>query len=300
MKKFLALSAALLIAASGLTGAQAANTTVSQYAASATATDSYANDPDFYSPSMATGAPDTIHCYYDDANSWATMAEDATASLTATFATPVVANQIKIWNSGGVPSTLTKVEVAGATGDNWYTVFSRAVADPISTGAGCNGDVTIPHILTSAVIKANGRAWPKQPVSRVRITLDQSVAKNWYGEIDALELTGVTPVSVKRTTAASIKSGSAKVGKKLLASLGVWSGSPAPTLTVAWYACSKNVSSTKTAVPSGCTAIAGAKSSSFTITKSQVGKYISVSVSASNGLDAPLVSFSKSSAKVSR
>ena len=82
-------------------------------------------------------------------------------------------------------------------------------------------------------------------------------------------------------TAATTKptvTGSAKVGKTLTANKGTWTGSPAPTFTYQWYACTQKVLSATQTVPGTCATINGATQTTFKLTTSHTGKYITVKV----------------------
>lgn len=106
----------------------------------------------------------------------------------------------------------------------------------------------------------------------------------------------ITPPVVKpaATRAASI-AGIAKLGKKLTAGKGTWSGAPA--FVYAWAACTKSGRATST-LPKDCTLIKYATKSYFTVTRSQAGKYIRVRVSAKNSAGTSY-SVSAATAKVS-
>ena len=61
-----------------------------------------------------------------------------------------------------------------------------------------------------------------------------------------------------------------------LTSSGTYKGFPVPTLTQAWYRCTSAVNAIATSQPSGCTAISGATSSTYTSANADVSSYISV------------------------
>jgi hypothetical protein len=74
--------------------------------------------------------------------------------------------------------------------------------------------------------------------------------------------------------------GTAKVAKTLTAAKGTWIGSPEPTFTYQWYACTKAVSAAIPTIPPSkkCTKITGATGSSFKLKSKQRGKYVAVLV----------------------
>lgn len=288
-KPLFALAATLALVS--VSFAQSANAaSLDQYATSATATSNYSG----YGPEKAAGAPNVTSCS-DDPNSWASQTARGADVLTLGFATAVAPSQIKVWMNVD-QSTLTMIEVAGS--DNvWTTVFTRSYADALTTGASCTA-TPAPHTITTALVTASGHSWPTSPVNQVRLSFDQANSyTSWGGETDAVQLTGSAASATSLTKAAKV-SGTAKVGKTLSLTTASFAGSPTPTKTIKWYACSKAVSAAATKVPTGCSAISGAKASTLKLKAAQKGKYISALVTASNGIGASKYSFTKSTAKV--
>jgi uncharacterized repeat protein (TIGR02543 family) len=74
-------------------------------------------------------------------------------------------------------------------------------------------------------------------------------------------------------------SGTAKVVKTLTANKGTWTGSPKPTHSYQWYACTKKVAAATSKIPSTCKKIPKATKSTFKLAKTQKGKYVTVLVS---------------------
>jgi uncharacterized repeat protein (TIGR02543 family) len=74
-------------------------------------------------------------------------------------------------------------------------------------------------------------------------------------------------------------SGTAKVVKTLAANKGTWTGSPKPTHSYQWYACTKKVAAATSKIPSTCKKIPKATKSTFKLAKTQKGKYVTVLVS---------------------
>jgi uncharacterized repeat protein (TIGR02543 family) len=93
-------------------------------------------------------------------------------------------------------------------------------------------------------------------------------------------------------------SGTAKVGKKLTAKRGTWTGYPTPTYSYQWYACSKSVTSVKSKVPSTCKKISGATKSTIKLKSSQKKKYIAVLVTGTSKGTTKVAWLSKSTSKV--
>ena len=77
-------------------------------------------------------------------------------------------------------------------------------------------------------------------------------------------------------------SGTAKVGKTLTANKGTWAGSPAPTFTYQWYACTRKVANATRTVPGTCATINAATQTTFKLTSAHKGKYITVKVTATS------------------
>jgi hypothetical protein len=299
MKKFIiALPAVLALSAFGsIASAKPPTSVVSVYATTAVGSSNYDADPNEYSASRATGAPATDGGCADVADSWATLEENEVATLTLSFDRALFPTQVKIWANVD-PHAVTKVETL--SGSSWTTVFTRTVEDANVLGGDCSATPRVPMTLDSAAAVASGNSWPSKSVTQVRVTVDQSTLANWTGEIDAVQLVGTSGSAgsaIKQTSVATI-SGKDKVGQKLTANPGKYTGSPAPTYSYQWYACSKNVPNARVSVPSVCSKIEGATSSSLTLASAQVGKFISVSVTAANGVGANIVSFTKSGGKV--
>ena len=71
----------------------------------------------------------------------------------------------------------------------------------------------------------------------------------------------------------------------MVATAGTWQGSPAPSLSYQWYVCSQVVASPGTTVPTGCSNISGATSSSYTPSGQYAGSYFLVAVNGANGVN---------------
>lgn len=105
------------------------------------------------------------------------------------------------------------------------------------------------------------------------------------------------PVAPAVKTAPAI-SGTAQVGSRLTKSAGVFTGTPAPAKTQQWYACTATAAKATTSIPkTGCTKIAGATSTTYTLKTAQLNKYIRVATTAKNSKGS-VISFSKSTAKI--
>jgi hypothetical protein len=139
-----------------------------QWAASATASSSY--EPD-YDPAGATGPPDVPGCQ-DSPNAWASATPDGLDTLELTYAIPVFATELTIYQNSQ-PGFISKVEL----------IDDHGVLTPVYSGT--------PALSGSCPLKIplSFHQMPSR-VRKVRITLDQRGGANW-SEIDAVELVGV-------------------------------------------------------------------------------------------------------------
>ena len=139
-----------------------------QWASAATASSEYESDS--WSAAQATGAPNVASCD-DEASAWASAGPDLDW-LELQYQTPVRPLEIRIYEVW-VPGSIIKVEVRDAAGA-FHTVYT---ASP-KAGTGCLRTLSIP--ITTFT----------EPVSAVRLTLDQRIINNW-NEIDAVQLVGI-------------------------------------------------------------------------------------------------------------
>ena len=117
-------------------------------------------------------------------------------------------------------------------------------------------------------------------ISKVKATIDGTFSSGQTTVMWSAVAPSPTPTASKPklNKAASI-TGTAKVGQKLTASKGSWSG--ATSWSYKWYACSAT-GTAKTAVPAGCVAISGATASTYKLATKQKGKFIRVFVTGTN------------------
>jgi hypothetical protein len=145
---------------------------IRQWAASATASTEYGN-PD-WAASQATGAPNVTACS-DNTSAWASIDGSTVQWLELTYATPVKPYEINIYQSYN-PGQIVKVELFSSTGQTSYLAYTTA---PVKIE-------TCPQKLTLFLDGSN-----LNPISRIRITVDQTVLGVGWAEIDAVELVGV-------------------------------------------------------------------------------------------------------------
>ena len=113
------------------------------------------------------------------------------------------------------------------------------------------------------------------------------IASNTFGSIQMVSRTSsnfvvglpsVTEVpAISGTPSASIDS------IELSATSGTWNGHPTPTTAYAWFSCTTAGAATTT-LPTGCTAIAGATSSTYTPLAAVAGRHLRVRVTATNSV----------------
>ncbi len=158
-----------------LIGSDTAGAALRQWASSAEATSSYGEE--VWSPIQATGAPDTPECG-DYQTAWASESGLGQDSLTLYYDTPVIPDQVDIYQSSN-PGSIIRVEVLPADGSAPIVVFS-----------GIDRTTQCPGILSVAINAEPAPVTNAGPVTEVRITIDQSRTGNW-NEIDAVELIGL-------------------------------------------------------------------------------------------------------------
>ena len=140
-----------------------------QWAAAATASSSYANDPDPWSSWQATGEPNAPTCN-EEWHSWASLDfnEDWLEHPYSEPVRPVEIRVYEVW----APGSVVKVEVKDLAGA-YHLVYE---ASP-QVLPGCTRKLTIPVADVTELVNV------------VRVTVDQRTRKDW-NEIDAVRLSG--------------------------------------------------------------------------------------------------------------
>ncbi len=125
--------------------------------------------------------------------------------------------------------------------------------------------------------------------------------------VDNLAVNGaVTPAIVPKTKPANSKlatlsTTSPSVGKTLTVSKGTWTGTDPVTYTYKWYRCSVkafNPIRTAPVAANKCAAISGKTTASYKLTKSDIGKYVRASVTASNPVGKTVTTTKSTASKV--
>lgn len=108
------------------------------------------------------------------------------------------------------------------------------------------------------------------------------------------------PLTVPTSSVAPTLTGTTKVGNRLVAAPGTYTGNPTPGLSYSWYRCAKAATAVSTtATVTGCTLISGAKSNTYTLVTADIGKFVRVRVTASSR-GGTIYRWSKSAPKAAR
>jgi len=148
---------------------------ISQWASAVDGTSEY-GDTD-WSFAQATGKPDTATCD-DNGTAWASQDATGRAVLKVSFAQPVIASQINIYQTFN-PGAIVEVDVGSSSNPDKVLPLPNS-ADPV-------GNTACPGIFSLDVTGLD------TPIDFIVIYIDQSKTQNW-DEIDAVQLVG-TPAS---------------------------------------------------------------------------------------------------------
>jgi hypothetical protein len=95
-------------------------------------------------------------------------------------------------------------------------------------------------------------------------------------------------------------SGFRHLGEELVASVGTISGFPVPSPIIQWYSCTSAVTSKISLVGFGCSAITGANSGRYTLTTSEIDRFVTYGVTATNSVSAVSAFATSGSSKVTQ
>lgn len=248
----------------------------------ATATTEYDSG---YAASYATGAPDALACSDDSEQAWTFGEPWAGSKLTVHLESAVVASELQVYFSYDLTDTV-KIELADENGD--FSVFDEISEDytcEFDTDAEYPNDIKVSFALDGV-----------SKVSAIRFTV---MSDYDYPEIDAVGV--LVPNFTKPTkTKDPLIAGKEKVGQYLAAIPfeDTWASLIEPEFTFQWFACTKGGNKTTKKKPSDCSAISGAKASYLKLKAAQSGKFIRLSITATNTVGSTKV-FTKATAKVS-
>jgi len=223
----------------------------------------------------------------DSASHFSAATAIITRDLVANTAAPTITGTAK------VDSTLTAARgtwsgtPAPTYGYQWYRCTATgAAADALVSANGCS---TISG-ATSATYKVDDPDYGKY--LRVRV-----IGTNIYGSDTKFSATTAkVAASIATNTSAPTISGTTAVNSTLTANKGSWAGYPAPTYTYQWLRCSASGAAAD-ALPSGCTAISGATSSTYKLTTTDYGKHLRLKVVGTNSLGSD-TKYSAATAKI--
>lgn len=91
----------------------------------------------------------------------------------------------------------------------------------------------------------------------------------WFGDPNGIPPQMTTPPDQTGDVA-----GQETVGTTVSVTSGSWRGNPLPTASYQWYDCGAQVTAPQATTPAGCSAIAGASHSNYTLRVADVGKYV--------------------------
>ena len=77
-------------------------------------------------------------------------------------------------------------------------------------------------------------------------------------------------------------SGTATSGQNVSLAASTWSGTPTPTLSYQWMRCTQFINSISSSKPASCSEISGEVATTYTLTASDVGKYVLIQITATN------------------
>ena len=153
---------------------------------------------------------------------------------------------------------------------------------------------------SNAVCSVSGSTVTITAVGTCSITASRSATTNFLAATSVSQSFAVTVPADLRATAEIMPTvtGRAKVGKRLTAVKGTWTGYPTPTYSYQWYACTSVVSVVTEAVPGTCAVIKKATQSTFKLRAKQKRKYVTVLVTGASTRTAATTWLSRTTAKV--
>ena len=194
---------------------------------------------------------------------------------------------------------------------NYYSPKAGPVVVELNPGAVQGGATAVVGWQTITVNFSTVAGWSAATeYDKVVIFPDFQVAPSvpalvYY--VDNVAVNGaVTPAIVPKTKPtntklATLSTTSPSVGKTLTVSKGTWTGTAKLTYTYKWYRCSvKGFNAIKAAPASAnkCSAISGKTTASYKLTKSDIGKYVRASVTASNSIGKTVTTTKTTASKV--
>ena len=201
--------------------------------------------------------------------SWSASTAVVTESPSVTTA-PVISGNTRVGTSATVTPGTWRGTPAPTVSYAWFTCSTAVPVTGPASASSC--------VATGATTNSN--TWVVANVGKfgaVRVT-----ATNNVGTSSQWASTAVVTESPSVATAPVI-SGNTRVGTSATETPGTWRGTPAPTVSYAWFTCTTSVPVTGPASASSCVAT-GATTTSNTWVVANVGKFGAVRVTATNNV----------------
>ncbi len=182
-----------------------------------------------------------------------------------------VAGQAYVTGTLAINAFTVTAKPAATLSYQWYSCENRTFASYASPPSDC---------LVIAGATSSTYSPTDEHVNRFVSVL--VTAKNIAGQVSSFSKTTVGILLPPRNTVAPVVTGSTVVGGVLSSDSGTWIPSSNVNFDYKWYACSKTVPVSDTISSTDCPVVAGATSSTFTLTAAQVGKFMVAGVTAKN------------------
>ena len=170
----------------------------------------------------------------------------------------------------------------------WYTCTAK-ITSATQTVPGTCSEIS----ATENTLELTSTHAGKYMAVEVTGTSDGTDPVSWL----AISTTTTVKMRAANTVRPTVK-GQARVGKRLTAKKGAWTGFPTPSFTYKWYACTAKVGPPTQTIPRKCQLIAGATKATFKLTSAQKNKFIAVQVTGRSRGTTATSWLSKTSAKV--
>jgi hypothetical protein len=157
------------------------------------------------------------------------------------------------------------------TSHRWYRCTSSVSAGLDSLPAGCTATGT--HTGQTYIVGSNDIG--QFIVAEVFATNFKGSVSKWSNAIGPMS-------SAPGLESDPFVSGTATSGQTLTLAANTWSGTPTPTISYQWMRCTQALGSISSTKPASCSEIGGATSTTYTLTATDVGKYVLIQITASN------------------
>ena len=240
-------------------------------------------------------------------------------AVVASDFTPVVVHSASVWfgnpkyNGSGLTLSATDSNVGTTASGVNTSVFTGALLTASYQWYDCTAQVsslatTLPTTGSTCtpISGATSQTYTFAGSDAGSFVLYKITVSNSIGSVTEYSPSTATAVVAVAPSTNSAPALSNQTAYGLSASSGTWFGTPAMTSYVfQWYNCTASVGSAAATLSSACSAISGsattttATSLTYNFTSSDIGKYVLVGVTASNGIAPNATQFSASSTVVS-